>query len=1012
MRLTRFLMFLLRPKIAWIFLSILLGVMLSIAWFAVVRAAGRPQNGSSAAQPSAAESYTMDIIKSNTPQTFTVGTGNKYIISTRWISGTTPPPSPIVMDELPAGMTATAITANDWDCEPVPTTVVFCRYIGALTEPGTLPAIVISVDISPDVAHMVTNTASLYLTNTVTPLVTATTTTSIDSVDLEITKKVSPNYVDVNETTTYTLRLYNRGPAPAQNIRVVDVLPISGNVENYVVPSNYYVITNSTLIPFTPITVALNNLLTTTWNLPYTLQKGESLTLTYNLTPKPNSLGKKLVNTAKVSSSNKSDWNTSNNTASAFIYVTGLEITKTAWIVGSSPGVTITDASVPIQYTIIVHNGGSTNATGVAFTDVIPDGLDILSAKVDGNTFSVSGHTVYRSLPTLYPNDTYTITILVRGNETITTTKTITNLAKITASPGIERYSNVVTTTIQPAANIAVSKSHGQTEVYPDQTLNYKIKIENTGSLTATKVFISDTISSLLKFVSFDFDTVAVTETIKQDKLREWQLAHPIAPGSSVQFTITAKVDAKAANGDIITNTISAFMRPANLTETVTETYKLDNVFVLTNTIKKPPIEDMKIHLTVEPSQAKVGENFTFKLTVKNEGTSVAKNVQVVDEFPVVLDVTSKSAQGGTATTPEIHEVVWNIGTLNPNQEVYLTIVTVVNTSVTESKTYNHKAVMTWAPNLSKDSNIVKFRVIGPTLPGTGESDSRASLPFWIALAGGSLLALMGILFLLLDLWARHRASSWAGWLTKMGLLLFSAGVGIGLIGLSLQATAPPLETPIATTGSLLGRAFLPSASPTFIEISQAGGEEFFILPPTITPTPEHLPDYPIPSPTIQLTPSSWISTADPSQVTRMVIPVLGLDAIVKYVPFSADAQTWLIGGLKQEVAWMGDTSWPGLGGNTGFAGHVDLATGERGPFWNLRELKPGDEIIVYTQAYKYVYSVRAQVIVEDWEMSVLAPSERPQITLITCTDWDAEMRVYLKRLVVFADLVRVEALP
>ena len=141
--------------------------------------------------------------------------------------------------------------------------------------------------------------------------------------------------------------------------------------------------------------------------------------------------------------------------------------------------------------------------------------------------------------------------------------------------------------------------------------------------------------------------------------------------------------------------------------------------------------------------------------------------------------------------------------------------------------------------------------------------------------------------------------------------------------------------------------------------------------------------------------------------VTRIIIPSLGLDTVVKYVPF--DGSTWLIGGLKQEVAWMGDTSWPGLGGNTGLAGHVDLADGSDGPFRFLFDLQPGDEVILHTEQNIYTYLVREQVVVEDYDLSVIEATEKPQITLITCTDWDTELRVYLKRLVIFSDLIDVK---
>ena len=143
--------------------------------------------------------------------------------------------------------------------------------------------------------------------------------------------------------------------------------------------------------------------------------------------------------------------------------------------------------------------------------------------------------------------------------------------------------------------------------------------------------------------------------------------------------------------------------------------------------------------------------------------------------------------------------------------------------------------------------------------------------------------------------------------------------------------------------------------------------------------------------------------------MNRITIPSIGVNAVVKYVPFNGS--TWLISGLKQEVAWMGDTSWPGLGGNTGLAGHVDLATGEKGPFWSLRNLRNGDQVIVYTEKKIYSYRVNSQKIVDDTDLSVIGPTTKPQLTLITCTGWDTNVRLYLKRLVIFAELVDIKPL-
>jgi sortase (surface protein transpeptidase) len=48
--------------------------------------------------------------------------------------------------------------------------------------------------------------------------------------------------------------------------------------------------------------------------------------------------------------------------------------------------------------------------------------------------------------------------------------------------------------------------------------------------------------------------------------------------------------------------------------------------------------------------------------------------------------------------------------------------------------------------------------------------------------------------------------------------------------------------------------------------------------------------------------------------------------------------------------------------------------------------------------------------VVADTDTSVIAPTDRPQITLITCTDWSGELRTYLQRLIVFAEFVQVQA--
>jgi len=180
-------------------------------------------------------------------------------------------------------------------------------------------------------------------------------------------------------------------------------------------------------------------------------------------------------------------------------------------------------------------------------------------------------------------------------------------------------------------------------------------------------------------------------------------------------------------------------------------------------------------------------------------------------------------------------------------------------------------------------------------------------------------------------------------------------------------------------------------------------------LPKSTPQVPEKLPDFPIPTPEFSQLPPPEPDEPPPdtSPPFRLYIPALEIDAVVKYVPF--EDYTWLIAGLRQEIAWMGDTSWPGLGSNTSLAGHVTLRDGSDGPFRDLHTLGNGDEIQLETDENIYTYQVREQVVVDDEDLSLIQKTDNAQLSLITCTGWDPNLKTYTQRTLIFADLVDVD---
>jgi sortase A len=73
------------------------------------------------------------------------------------------------------------------------------------------------------------------------------------------------------------------------------------------------------------------------------------------------------------------------------------------------------------------------------------------------------------------------------------------------------------------------------------------------------------------------------------------------------------------------------------------------------------------------------------------------------------------------------------------------------------------------------------------------------------------------------------------------------------------------------------------------------------------------------------------------------------------------------------------DTPAPGELGNSVISGHRDTF------FRHIHQLVKGDEILVQRNGRTFHYEVTGKQIVQPTDMSVLKPSNHPELTLITC---------------------------
>jgi LPXTG-site transpeptidase (sortase) family protein len=427
---------------------------------------------------------------------------------------------------------------------------------------------------------------------------------------------------------------------------------------------------------------------------------------------------------------------------------------------------------------------------------------------------------------------------------------------------------------------------------------------------------------------------------------------------------------------------------------------------------------DPNVSKSVSPTQSFIGGTVTFTLTVTNGGTGVANNVTVSDTLSSFFDVVSTSATRGTASV-DGRTITFSVGTVNPGETVSLTIVARVNYTATTGDIPNVASLshVVNGTTFTESSNTVTVRISGtsPLLPVTGEPP-EPNVWMWFV---SWLLGLIGGLLLVFGLYRLWRANQDQSNDQRRNWAAIVGGGMFVLLSLACSLPSGVSLLPVNRGEQATVVIQIPASQATqVVDISEGivVGDTIVIVPTSAPEVIETMPAYATPTPPAVSTPQVVSDTialgADTTSVTRIAIPSQDVDAEVRFVPF--DGLTWSMQGLRKEVAWLGDTSWPGLGGNTAFAGHVLLKGGILGPFYETNKLKPGDEIVVYTERNVYTYAMTSRQSVEPSDVSVTEPNPdgKATITLITCTDWDTVTFTYLKRLIVTAELVSVAPLP
>jgi sortase A len=113
------------------------------------------------------------------------------------------------------------------------------------------------------------------------------------------------------------------------------------------------------------------------------------------------------------------------------------------------------------------------------------------------------------------------------------------------------------------------------------------------------------------------------------------------------------------------------------------------------------------------------------------------------------------------------------------------------------------------------------------------------------------------------------------------------------------------------------------------------------------------------------------VPVADGGVIGEIEVPRLGLKAIV----VQGDSEEL----LRRAVGHLPETALPDEQGNVALAGHRD------GLFRPLRNVRPGDTIILRTPEREFQYEVQWTAVVPPTAVRVLQATSEPALTLVTC---------------------------
>lgn len=446
--------------------------------------------------------------------------------------------------------------------------------------------------------------------------------------DLVVTKTVDDPTAAVSSSVTYTITVTNAGSNTAANVEVEDTLPLMTEL-TYVSDDG-------------GAQTAFDGSRTVTWTIG-DMGNGDVATLNIDGTV----IGGTLITNTAVATTSGFDPDAGNDTDTADIYVSGVDLDVAKSVVSATP-----NEGDTITYTVTLDNLSVNDATGVTITDdilTLAGEVDLTLGSSSASIGTFDEGTGIWSIATLagLASATLTYDAVVQAG---TTEETITNTVVADANEGEPDEDNNTDSSSLTVKGADLSLAKGVSNVAPaeGETITYTITVTNTGPDTATGVEVTEDLPSLSTELVCAINTVpAGTSYVLGTGV--WTVGS-MSVDESLSLLLDCTVQA-GTFGATITNNASVTASDVGDIDSSNDSASEDI------TVGGLDIEVLKTIDNVAPSN---GDPVVYTITVINYGPSDATDIEISDALPGGVDYDSDSAtQGSYAGSPHFK---WTVG--------------------------------------------------------------------------------------------------------------------------------------------------------------------------------------------------------------------------------------------------------------------------------------------------------------------------------------------------------------